>query len=133
VAQDDNALESVSRGLPGKLERAEGLFGMRDDRPARNQLACGTSLHPVEGGFEFLIRPLSNARGGVVLTSAVTGVGRGAPVRHHFFTRAAFPDYLCSSSARRLSAVPSVTDLGKRFSHSAQNSGLSRLFQYQAR
>ena len=25
------------------------------DRPVRNQRACGTLLHPVEGGFEFLI------------------------------------------------------------------------------
>src|SRR5215468_5837430 len=62
-------------------------------------------------------RPLSNAWGGVASTTIVIVVG-GAPIRHHFFTWAAFPGYLCSNSARRLSAVPSVSDLGKRLSHS---------------
>src|SRR5215472_4231411 len=51
------------------------------------------------------------------------------------FTRTGFLSYLIISPnlARMLSAVPFVSDLGKRRSHSAQNSGLSRLLQNQAR
>jgi hypothetical protein len=41
------------------------------------------------------------------------------------------PAYLSSNLTRMLSAVPSVSDWGKRLSHSAQKSGLLRLLQNQ--
>ena len=60
----------------------------------------------------------------------VMSVGWAAPVRLH---PGEVPGYLSSNLTRRLSAVFSVSDLGKRLSHSAQNSGSSRLLQNQAR
>jgi hypothetical protein len=50
----------------------------------------------------------------------VMSVGWAAPVRLH---PGEVPGYPSSNLMRRLSAVLSVSDLGKRLSHSAQNSG----------
>src|SRR5215472_3566331 len=49
------------------------------------------------------------------------------------FLEVKFLGQLGSNLTRILSAVPSASDLGKRLSHSAQNSGLSRLLHSQAR
>ena len=62
------------------------------DRPVRNQRACGTLLHPVEGGFEFLIdrcRTLgvalfqlapSQASGGLPQFAIISSLGPRFPV-----------------------------------------------------